>query len=471
MSFRFRIVLMTTVLLTLLFSVGGTVLIHSSFQISLEKEEQAVVNQNEMILRMVQYVGQDGNWVTEGELMDVIENFCQQDQMDGLQLMREEDVLYLYQKGELISKYRNQGQHAEENQVLISYFTSDKEEEYLLSSTKFVLGNREYYLDICRKLTGIYTIREEQIRLFQNIFLVLSISGMFLSWVATTFLTRHLSKLRKATKEIGAGNFAYRANIRSNDEMGELAAAFDRMAEKLEETITLLKTSAEQKEMFMGAFTHELKTPMTSIIGYADLLRTQKLNPRDEREALDYIFSEGKRLENMSLKMLDLFVADKKEVVMKKVCPANLVNYTVKHLRRIYQKNGIYIEVRGETGECYLEADLFQTLLINLLDNAKKAMEDGGKIIVIVKMQEQGCMLSVSDSGKGIPQKALKHLTEAFYRVDKARARSKGSAGLGLALCEKIVELHHGRMEFHSQEGVGTVVTVYLNGGLYEEME
>lgn len=115
--------------------------------------------------------------------------------------------------------------------------------------------------------------------------------------------------------------------------------------------------------------------------------------------------------------------------------------------------------------------DLFQTLLINLLDNAKKAMEQGGKIIVVVKMTPQGCVLSVIDGGKGIPQEALVHLTEAFYRVDKARARSKGSAGLGLALCEKIVELHHGHMEFSSEEGVGTVVTVYLNGGLHEKME
>lgn len=79
--------------------------------------------------------------------------------------------------------------------------------------------------------------------------------------------------------------------------------------------------------------------------------------------------------------------------------------------------------------------------------------------------------MSVIDGGKGIPQEALVHLTEAFYRVDKARVRSKGSAGLGLALCEKIVELHHGHMEFSSEEGVGTVVTVYLNGGLHEKME
>ena len=115
-----------------------------------------------------------------------------------------------------------------------------------------------------------------------------------------------------------------------------------------------------------------------------------------------------------------------------------------------------------------LEPDLFQTLLINLLDNARKAMENGGHITVSLRMTGTGCSLAVVDDGKGIPKEALKHLTEAFYRVDKARARSRGSAGLGLALCEKIVELHHGSMRFESKEGIGTMVTVELNGGTHE---
>lgn len=471
MSFRLRIVLMTMALITLLFSVGGTMLIHSSFQTSLEKEEQSVVSMNEMILRVVQYVGKDGTWITEEELVEIIDNFCQQDHMNGVQLMLDDEIVYMHQKGHLFSNYMNKMEYLEENKVQISYFTSEQQKPYLQSSTKFVLNGRVYYLDICSELTDIYEVREEQITLFQNIFLILSLLGMFASWIIATFLTRHLRKLTRATKEIAAGNLRYRAKIHSNDEVGTLAEAFDGMADKLEENIMLLRQSAEQKEMFMGAFTHEMKTPMTSIIGYADLLRTQKLNQRDQADALDYIFSEGKRLENMSLKMLDLFVADKKEVEFKWVSPANIVNYMVKHLRGFYLKNNIVIDVNAESGECWLEPDLFQTLLVNLLDNAKKAMEQGGKIVVVVKMTEEGCMLSVIDGGKGIPSEALVHLTEAFYRVDKARARSNGSAGLGLALCDKIVELHHGRMEFSSEEGVGTKVTVYMNGGVHEKTE
>lgn len=472
MSFRLRIVFIIMLLHTVLFSVGGTMLIHSSFQNSLEKEEEAIVETNEMILRVVQYIGRDESWMGEEKLISIISDLCQQDSIHTLRLVYDGETIFAYRNNETILEEMPLFSDLEENQVQISYFESSDKENYMQSSMCFSLNSQTYDLYTCCNLTDIYAVRTEQIHLFQNIFFILSLAGMAVSWGLATFLTRNLRKLTRATKEIGRGNLTYRSKIESNDEVGELAVAFDQMAERLEENITLLRENAEQKEMFMGAFTHELKTPMTSIIGYADLLRTQKLNQRDTADALDYIFSEGKRLENMSLKMLDLFVADKKEVEWKLCSPANLVEYTVKHLKNILEENKIQVELRAEAGVCMLEPDLFQTLLINLLDNARKAMESGGKITVAVELTETGCMLRVTDEGKGIPQDALKHLTEAFYRVDKARARSQGSAGLGLALCEKIVELHHGRMLFESKEGVGTSVSVFLNGGAHEkEME
>ena len=471
MSFRLRIVLMTTILITILFSVGGTMLIHTSFQNSLEKEEEALVNTNEMILRMVQYVGKDEKWIGDEKLTSIISNLYQHDTIHTLRLIYNGEMIYTCQNKKSILDIMNEITQLDENHVHITFFESQNKEHYMQSSMQFSINQKTYRLDIARELTGIYKARKEQTQMFQNIFLLLSVIGILLTWGFSTFITRHLRRLTKAAKEIGRGNLAYRAKINSEDEIGALSQAFDQMAEKLEKNITLLKESALQKEMFMGAFTHELKTPMTSVIGYADLLRTQKLNKKDQADALDYIFSEGKRLENMSLKMLDLFVADKKEVEMKWVSPSKIVMYTVHHLENIFVESNIQVEIMAEPGNCMLEADLFQTLLINLLDNARKAMEYGGKITIVVKLTERGCMLTVKDEGKGIPKEALKHLTEAFYRVDKARARSKGSAGLGLALCEKIVERHHGEMYFESEEGMGTMVTVYLNGGLYEEQQ
>lgn len=469
MSFRLRIVFVATILITVLFSLGGAVLIHSTFQASLEKEEVAAVESNELVLKIVQYIGEDGSFLGEEDLISVVKRICTQDSIDCMRLTNDGEAIYIYRKEKMQDISMRQVAFINKNQVHVTYFTTEEGKQYLQTTTQFELNGQDYILDIGRNLTAIYSVRKEQVRVFQISFLILSVLGVFLLSVFATLLTRPLRKLTKASKEIAAGNLAYRSDIKSDDEIGELSEAFDSMAAELENTILLLKEAAEQKEMFMGAFTHELKTPMTSIIGYSDLLRTQKLSDKDKADALDYIFSEAKRLENMSLKMLDLFVVDKRELVLKEVSPANLTKHVAQHLQKIYENNNIIIEVNAQKGKCMLEPDLFQTLLINLLDNGRKAMEQGGLIVVTLSITSQGCILSVSDNGKGIPEDALKHLTEAFYRVDKARARSRGSAGIGLALCEKIVQLHHGTLVFESSEGVGTKVTAVLNGGRYEK--
>ena len=112
-----------------------------------------------------------------------------------------------------------------------------------------------------------------------------------------------------------------------------------------------------------------------------------------------------------------------------------------------------------------LEPDLVKSLVINLVDNARKATEKGGNIYILSTMTDTGCAIRVVDNGRGMPQEAISKITEAFYRVDKSRSRAQGGAGLGLALCRQIVELHGGKMEFESILGKGTSVKVTLNGG------
>ena len=109
---------------------------------------------------------------------------------------------------------------------------------------------------------------------------------------------------------------------------------------------------------------------------------------------------------------------------------------------------------------------MFKTLLINLLDNARKAMPEGGEITLTAAKDGKDWRMAVSDTGRGMPPEAIPRLTEAFYRVDKARARASGGVGLGLRLCAEIVQIHHGTLSFDSAEGRGTTVTVRLKGGV-----
>lgn len=227
----------------------------------------------------------------------------------------------------------------------------------------------------------------------------------------------------------------------------------------------------ERQNQFIGNFTHELKTPMTSIIGYADLLRSQTLSREDELDAAKYIFSEGKRLEHLSLKLLDIFVSQNESFSLIHASPAETISNLVTHLQPVLAREEITLEYACEDGYCMLDPDFFGSLLVNLIENARKALtgkdrKNGkGRIKVSSVMTADGCQVKVADNGQGIPQTALSHITEAFYRVDKARSRAQGGAGLGLTLCAEIARLHHGTITFQSEEGRGTIVTVDLKGG------
>ena len=124
----------------------------------------------------------------------------------------------------------------------------------------------------------------------------------------------------------------------------------------------------------------------------------------------------------------------------------------------------IRLKVKYEDGVFVGDRDLVKTVLINLADNARKAIDGGGTIVIIGKPEKEGYAFYVRDTGKGIPREEIRRITEAFYMVDKSRSREKGGAGLGLSICQEIVLLHKGRMEFSSVPGEGTMVRVTIPG-------
>ena len=214
----------------------------------------------------------------------------------------------------------------------------------------------------------------------------------------------------------------------------------------------------------MGAFAHELKTPMTSIIGFADLLRQGSLDENTRMMAADYIYSEGKRLERLSFKLLELLLLKKDGVTMRSVWLNTYLAEVERALAPNMKAKNIRFVCKAEASRVVLETDLVKSLLYNLADNASKAMDGGGILAIHGIAIPGGCQFQVVDNGRGMEPEELTRITEAFYRVDKARSRSQGGAGLGLALCKQIAELHNGSIRFSSEPGKGTRVTVTLYG-------
>ena len=334
-----------------------------------------------------------------------------------------------------------------------------EENYYIHTCVQVNALDRILYLETMRDVSEVFAERASGFSLYRRVTIVMLLAGMVAMIFISSFLTKPIRLLTRATKRMAEGNYAYRAKQVSEDELGQLTRDFNHMANALEDNIERLKEEIEAREEFMGAFAHELKTPLTSIIGYADLLRSHTLDEEKSMLSANYIYTEGKRLEAMSLRLLDIIVAGKDEAVLLPVPVTVIFDY----LREVFVGNrNMEFSFSCEDGTVLMEADLIKTVLVNLIDNACKASEEGSKIEVRGQMEADGYRFSVKDFGMGIPREEQRKITQAFYMVDKSRARSKNGAGLGLALCVELLKLHHSELELVSEVGVGSCFSFVL---------
>ena len=226
-----------------------------------------------------------------------------------------------------------------------------------------------------------------------------------------------------------------------------------------------LQEALNRQEIFVGNFAHELKTPLTSMIGYGDMLRSKKLSEEQIISYSDLIVQEGKRLEVMSMKLMELIVLKKQDFEMVETNIVDFFDEIKAIVAPIMRNSKIDFKVSVEHDVVLIENDLMKTVCLNLLDNARKAVIDNGIIEFMGVKDIDGYRIVIKDNGCGIDAKEIDKIKEAFYMVDKSRSRSAGGAGLGLAICEQIIKLHHGKMIIESIKNQGTIVTVLLKGG------
>lgn len=317
-------------------------------------------------------------------------------------------------------------------------------------------GEQEVYFITGTDISPTIHAHREMIAYFQKIYLVILCIGIPLIFLITGMLTHSIKRVGKAAKEIAEGRYTERITQYGKDEVGELAADFNLMAEKIEEKVLELSEAARQKEDFTANFAHELKTPLTSVIGYADMLY-QKDIPREQvKEIAGYILNEGMRLEALSLKLMDLFVLDKQDFLLESISVQEMFENMKLGLEPVCDSQGVNLHTDIENGFIKADYDLFETMIVNLVDNAVKA--DCKDVWIIGRMEKEKYQICVRDNGKGIPTEELGRITEAFYMVDKSRARKQHGAGLGMALVSKIAAIHKTEMQIKSDGRTGTEI-------------
>ena len=277
-------------------------------------------------------------------------------------------------------------------------------------------------------------------------------------------MRRTLKPLRKLTgisERIAGGEYELRSGIQSADEVGDLSRSFDHMAGTVEQKISDLEETARRREMLLGALTHEMKTPMTAIIGFSGSLLSMPLYEEARLKAAHEINEAARRTERLSQKMMQLISMRENPVALKNsIDTRELLEKVCAAMEPAAKEKGIQLQPEIQTGTLTGDADLLFSLLTNLTDNAIKASPENAAIRLTADRKNRMQTLMVADRGSGIPADQIGLVTEPFYRVDKARSRKLGGAGLGLSLCQMITQVHSGRLDIQSEIGKGTAISM-----------
>ena len=388
-----------TVSMTLL----GGILLASSFHIQLEQEKRALVRRTDLCAYG-------------------IESACANYALQNIELSEELlEEIAAQQDAQIVLR---RAERLPERTVRL-------DGQSLYAQRPLDLPTGQYLLVVASDISNLFEHQSVLLQYYRAAYSVAILLAVGASYGISRSLTRPLSELTEVSRALSAGQLDRRAIVQTKDEIGELARDFNQMANALSEQL-------ERQEHFIESFTHEIKTPLTAMIGQADIIRSGRLEGEEMQIAAHAIVGEGKRLNTLAETMTEWILLKREDLPL-----ADLP------VHQIFADALASFPDEARAGR----------LVLALNANAKN-VRLGCKII-----DGERVRISVADDGIGIDAQSLPHITEPFYRVDKARSRSNGGAGFGLALCAEIATAHGGELSFRSQPGKGTEAILVLRGG------
>ena len=346
--------------------------------------------------------------------------------------------------------------------------------------------NQSYYVDMWGSLddgsqfllrSPVESMRESASisnRFLLYIGSVLIVVSILLIWYFSKRITDPIRELARLSDRMADLDFDAKYTSGGSNEIGELGENFNRMSEKLESTISELKKAnnslqkdIEQKDKlekmrneFLGNVSHELKTPLTSISGYAEIMKNGLVKPEDMTGFAERIYNEASRLITLVEDIIKLSKLDEGNVELEKE-EVDLYKLTREILTRLSPqaaKRKVHVEVTGEPVEYVGIRQILDEMIYNICENAIKYNKEGGKLIVWVGNTLQGKKICVTDTGIGIPENETDRIFERFYRVDKSHSKETGGTGLGLSIVKHGAMLHGAKIHVDSKLGEGTKI-------------
>lgn len=463
MGFGQKIFLMSFTLIIIAINLIGINMINYTYQSNIEKEIDKNMIQINNIINELQYginnISMLGNTYLKNnvniEIYDegrrIYTNF-KEDYSKILEekLFIEEDKMTNEELHDKYNEYNNDEQYETDGNITT-----------YIEGNKLFMKMRKYtnVVVIMSDISKINNMKKEQIDYFIKLSLACSLTIAFLLSISVSFITRKIKILNKTVKEVAKGNYTAKVKKLGNDEIGNVGKSFNKMTDALQKNISEIEKVSENRKRFIGNLTHEIRTPLTSIIGYSSLIKNRKV--ADEKVVLEYskrIYDEGKYIEEISQKLMDLMLLENGSIIKNTINLSEELNRIIEEMQITFP---YVIFQRQIEKDVYINFDktLLKTLIINLTKNAINAYENNP--IVRIELDKRK-VIKVIDYGKGIKKEELEKIKEPFYTLSKDRNRKFSGMGLGLPLCIQIVEMQEGRLEIESKENEGTKIIIKL---------
>lgn len=425
------------------FSVAGFVSLRLNDQQIESTVEEDLITTNDYVSKVISNIN--------------IEN---RDDIIDLYAKSSEMAITCYSSSEGYVAYGNKKYNPTPEQIMAMFKSTNNElsfkhhNEVLAYGTKNMINGQEYYIYVQKDTSGQKSaIANSAILILGCVFL----TGSIVFLVIADIIVKPLTRLTNAIKELSNGNYNVRVDNVGQDEISKLNQGFNQMARQLAK-------QDETRQKFISDISHEFQTPLTSIQGFANILKEEDL-PKEQRvKYANIILYNSKRLSSLAKNMLQLTLLDREEIELE------LTNYSlVEQMNRVIstQENqamekNIEIVFEMPKKEIFIEGDeqRLEQVWTNIISNAIKYTNEGGLITITMKKNSKDIEVSIEDTGIGMSKEVVSHIFERFYREDKAR-NVEGN-GLGLAIVKSIVDLHYGKIDILSQVDVGTNFIVRL---------
>ncbi len=481
MKFSQKIFLISFILIIIVINIIGIVMINYTYKLNIEKEiEKSISQTNNIMHELTVYSSYDlstvaNNYLKNGINVDVYingqrsyTNFKSEDSQIAEGLLTSEDKSkdegltteidniengILYTDEDKIKAEKNSA-NIVENSSYIEYMDS-----YIINDKLFMKLKRDNYIVITlSSISEANNMKQEQTNFFIELSVISSfIIALFLS-ITVNFLTRKIKKLDKAVNKVKQGNYNIKLKRLGNDEIGNFGNSFNEMTIAIQDNINKIQEVSENRRQFIGDLTHEIRTPLTSIIGYSSLINNDKVTDNNTiKQYSARIYEEGKYIQQMSERLTEMLLIENGSIKKELINISEEIKIIIEELENLYYNAIFNIQIEENV---YKEVDkiLLKSLIYNLVKNAIGAYDTTPRIDIYLSKYE----ITIIDYGRGIPEDKIEKIKEPFYTLTKDRNRKISGMGLGLTLCFKIVNIHNWKLNIKSEIEKGTKVTILI---------